>query len=316
MVNENKLKWYHLFFRLKIGPLPKVWFPLVVVTLFSVFVLYLPNYIGSTFLSIPTFPFTVIGMALAIFFAFRNNAAYDRYWEGRKLWGQLFNLTRNLTTQIITLIPATQETQQNLDTEKFKNEPQEVASLIIGYAFALKHLLRNEDYNELALILSEEEYKRLVIPGINIPTQILLQIGLKLQKYGKLGWLHPVHLKLMHENITGITNIQGACERIKTTPVPWIYKTMIYRVSGLYCLLLPFTLVSLAGNLTPFIVCFLSYVFLALEHIGNELEDPFGLDPNDLPLDAYTKKIERAVLQQFGEVFAPDADIPKSMVVT
>ena len=103
----------------------------------------------------------------------------------------------------------------------------------------------------------------------------------------------------------------AGCERIANTPIPFTYSVIIHRIIYLYCLLLPFGLLDSTGVMTPVIVAFIAYTFFALEALGAEIEEPFGTEPNDLPLDALAWTIEATLRESLGETDLP----PESPVV-
>jgi putative membrane protein len=249
----------------------------------------------------------LIGLALSIFLGFRNNASYDRFWEGRKLWGQVVNETRSLARQVLLLVvpedggPA-RSAAENAATHPFQRE---VVLRIVAYAHALRHHLRNSDPREdLAAFLPAEELTMLGDQK-NVPLALLQTIGQRLQWAWRRGWVHDLHLPVLERSLTELTAIQGGCERIKSTPLPFAYTVLIHRLVASYCLLLPFGIVDQVGLMTPVVVLLIAHAFLGLDDLGDEIEEPFGTDPNDLPLAALSRTIEINLRQLAGERDVP-----------
>jgi len=114
-------------------------------------------------------------------------------------------------------------------------------------------------------------------------------------------WIHALHVPVIEGSLTAMTDIQGACERIKSTPIPYSYTVLMHRLVAMYCLLLPFGLQDAAGWATPVVVLCISYALFGLDAIGDEVEQPFGVDPNDLPLSSISRTIEGNLRRRIGE---------------
>ncbi len=126
-------------------------------------------------------------------------------------------------------------------------------------------------------------------------------MALKIKGAFDKGYVHPMHLPTLEQTLVALTDIHGACERIKSTPIPFSYTTLIHRIVAVYCYTLPFGLVNEVGFLTPVAALVLSYAFFGLDIVGDEIEQPFGYDPNDLPLTSISKMIEINLRQRLGE---------------
>src|SRR5205085_969433 len=158
--------------------------------------------------SLTTAPFTIVGLPLGIFLGFRNNTAYDRFWEGRKLWGALVNTTRSLTRQILTLV----------DGDDVRDYERLLVRMVIAYVHALRHHLRDQSPREsLERVLPADEVAR-VIDDENVPLALLHRMGDLFVEARKKKWVDPFHLNVLEGSLTSLTDIQGACERIKSTP--------------------------------------------------------------------------------------------------
>lgn len=268
---------------------------LVLLALWSTGVASLKLLGGFQWFDLTTLPFTLIGLALSIFLGFRNNACYDRWWEARKHWGRLINTTRSITRQILTLLPASEEEKRTL------------VMAIVGYCYALKQHLRNErELDRLVPYLGEDWVAKLE-PEMNVPIAILQELGDRMTAYFHQGDMDSILVTSFSDMLTTLTDIQGACERIKNTPVPGSYTVLTHRIVALYCFALPFGIVNTVGWMTPLVAVIIGYAFLGLDEVGTQIEDPFEYDPNDLPLMAICTMIEQNLRQRLGDTELPES---------
>ncbi|NHC05322.1 bestrophin family protein [Azonexus fungiphilus] len=237
-------------------------------------------------------PFSLIGIALAIFFGFRINASYDRYWEARKLWGSILVESRNLARKASTCVAP-------------GSGLRPFVLGIAAFAAALRNQLRGDPgLNGLGDLLPRD-FAASLAGARNPANLILLWLGQRLAEERAAGRLEPILAHAMERNLDELSLAMGGCERILGTPLPFTYSVILHRSSYLYCVLLPFGLVDAIGLMTPLIVCFVSYTFFALEALSDEIEDPFGRAPNDLALDAIVAGIEASLREMLGETPAP-----------
>ncbi len=312
MIVEDRLGYLGLLFRIRGSVLPRIWRRVVLTTVIATLLTWLEiEYPQFRFSLTPT-PFTLIGLPLGIFLGFRNNTSYDRFWEGRKLWGRLVNTSRTLARQLqlFVHVPALAPTEREDDARELARVrafQTELVHRVMGYAHALRmHLRREEPFEKLAQYLPAEEVEALR-PERNVPNAILARIAERLQSAWRRKWIDPLHLMTIEQSLVALTDIQGGCERIRSTPIPFSYTVLIHRIVAVYCLLLPFGLYQTIGLGTPLVVLFVSYSFFGLDAIGDEIEDPFGTDLNDLPLLSMSTNIEGDLRQRIGE--APPAPI-------
>jgi putative membrane protein len=167
-----------------------------------------------------------------------------------------------------------------------------------------KHLRDEDDLEDLRRLISNAEADRLVNEP-NRPYAILQSMGERFRDAWLRGWVHAQHLPVLEQSLTALTDIQGGCERIKSTPIPFSYTALIHRIVAIYCYALPFGLTNQVGALTPVVVAIISYAFFGLDAVGDEIEDPFGTDDNDLPLTTISTMIEINVRTRIG-----DRDLP------
>ncbi len=303
LVDENR-HWLKQV--LLVRATPQIWTRVTVAAVVASLVTALQVYWHVFTSDLTPLPFTLVGLALSIFLGFRNNTGYDRFWEGRKQWGSLVNTARSMTRQIFTLIGARPRQGIELTNERRAALRRELVYMLIGFVHAFRHHLRDEDtLAELSELLSPSQLEALR-RDVNRPNAILQAMGERLRELYDEGLIEPLHLPVLEASMTELTNIQGACERIKSTPIPSSYTVLIHRIVALYCLGLPFGIVSTVGGLTPLVVLIVAYAFYGLDAVGSEIENPFERDPNDLPLSALSRMIEINLRQRLGETELPE----------
>ncbi|MBO3459388.1 hypothetical protein G7B40_002820 [Aetokthonos hydrillicola Thurmond2011] len=226
-------------------------------------------------------------VGLSLLLVFRTNSAHERFWEGRKLWGALVNTVRNLTQEIYVAVKA----YSLID----RANKEAILHLVIAFTVAMKLHLRGECLDEqLRLLVSENQY--CILEEVNHPPlQIAFWIRNYLQFQYERDYLNIYQLNSLHNLINSMIDILGGCERILKTPMPLIYVIKLRLLIFIYCLILPLEIVSYSTWWTALIIAFVSFTFLSIEHIGSEIEEPFGHDPNDLPLNAICSTMQRNV---------------------
>ncbi len=222
----------------------------------------------------------ISGFIISLVLVFRINSAYDRWWEGRKLWGSLLNNSRNLAIKLNAIIP-----QTNV------NDRKQIAALIANYAYVLKEHLRGNKSPKLieeSIIINNEKYNDASHKPNYIAKQITEYSIALCQKNIKT----PNDYLIISENIDALTEICGSCERIKSTPIPYSYSIFIKKIVFIYIITMPIAFGLTAGFWSIPIVLIMFYAFASLELISEEIEDPFGEDENDLPTDEIAEKIK------------------------
>lgn len=247
-------------------------------------------------------PFTLLGLALSIFLSFRNNACHERWWEGRKLWGQLVLESRSLARECNALLPEDETLRRR------------VLRPAIGFAVALAARLRHHDPRAAAAPWLEPDQAP-ALDRANIPDALLAVVAAELAVPLRDGRLPPYLYAMLEARLTALSAVQAGCERILTTPLPFAYTLLLHRFAWLFCVLLPFGLVGALGWATPLVSALLAYAFFGLDRLGDELEDPFGLEPNDLPLDAIARIIEIDLLDSLGQAPLPAPLQPQGYVL-
>ncbi|MEH2196693.1 bestrophin family protein [Nostoc sp.] len=228
-------------------------------------------------------PSIVLGLLLV----FRTNTAYERFWEGRKCWGSLVNNTRNLARQIwVSIDEISPEDKDNKIT---------ALNLLVAFAVTTKLHLREEAVNsELEDLMPSSKYRKLKIMN-NPPIEVAFWIGDYLQEQHHRNCLNSYQLTSMQELLNNLVDNLGACERILKTPMPLAYAIHLKQLLLLYCFLLPFQIVGTLGWWTGLISALVGFTVFGIEAIGLEIENPFGYDPNDLPLDAICATMKRNI---------------------
>lgn len=298
MIVRDRPNGLRLFLTMRGSILPSIWKSLAVTTLLAILVT-LSHGLWDHTIHLTTIPFTLMGLPLAIFLGFRNNSAYDRYWEGRKLWGELVLRARNFARQCLSLIDdeANKPAAEHLRTRMIRRT--------IAFAHALRHnLRRTQAGDEVGAHLHPAEWAAMR-SRVNLHQALMLEMGEDLARCRRAGLVDSVRAATLDATISAMVATAASCERIKNTPVPFSYTLLLHRTAYLYCFLLPFGLVDTIGYMTPLVVAIVAYTFFGLDALGDEIEEPFGLSPNDLPLDAICRAIEIDMRDALG-----DSDLP------
>jgi len=278
--------------------LPTVLPRLVLLLIISISVVWLRGTIFSFKVPLNPVPLTLFGFVLALFLGFRNNVSYDRFWEGRKLWGALLNDTRSLARQAMTLPDIT------VDKKLTTNFVQ----LLISFTYALKHQLRGTDaHTDLKNRLNEAQFNSVATARYK-PVMLMKLMAEWIKTAKRNGEIDSIQQARFDENLDKLSDIVGGCERIVSTPIPYSYRVLLHRTVYSYCFLLPFGLVDSLQWLTPLIVVFIAYTFVAFEAIADEIEQPFGTEANDLALNSMCLMIETTLLELAGEKL-PEVEI-------
>ena len=298
MIVRNRPSGLRLFFVFRGSVLSQIWGVLLVNIILAIVVTLSHGDIYSKKITLTSIPFTLIGLPLAIFLGFRNNATYDRYCEGRKLWGEIVLQSRNLSRQCISLIALSKPISVDSGLEDIRVR---MIYRTIAFSHALRHQLRDTDAStDLKPLLVQQEWQQ-IAQATNIPDFLMHQMGKDLRLCLSEKQIDACLAAAVDSTMSSITAAAAACERIKSTPIPFSYTLMLHRTAYLYCFLLPFGLVDTIGFMTPFVVGIVAYTFFGLDALGDEIEEPFGTAPNDLALDAICRAIEINLRDSVGE---------------
>jgi putative membrane protein len=302
-----------LFLVMRGSVLGRIWQKLLVTTLLAVLVTLSHGAILHYKITLTTIPFTLMGLPLAIFLGFRNNSAYDRYWEGRKLWGEIVSGTRNFARQCLSLVASAPAPGLEAAAPEIRGR---MVYRAIAYAHALRHHLRDSDSRpDVEPLLAPDEW-RSYESAVHKPNFLMDRMGGDLRRCMDEGRIDGCLAASIDSTLSALVAACAACERIRSTPIPFSYTLLLHRTAYFYCFLLPFGLVDTIGFMTPFVVAIVAYTFFGLDALGDEIEEPFGLAPNDLPLDTICRTIEINLRAALGETALPPALQPVGYQLT
>lgn len=288
MVNYNPKDWLKFIFNFHKADTFRTLTPMIiVVSFYSAGVAYLETEVwklsqDSHVKNLPVMH-SLLGFVISMLLVFRTNTAYDRWWEGRRQWGSLVNCSRNLAIKISAFVP------EGIERNFFR-------TAIPAYASALKnHLQSSKSLDEIS-DGDNELWKHLSVEK-HVPNQIAAMIFKRVNHLHKEGTISGDQLIVINNELTALTDICGACERIKNTPIPFSYSIFLKKFITIYVLTLPFGYVFTLGYYVIPVVAFIFYVLASLELIAEEIEEPFGKDANDLPMDKIAQNIRKNVVE-------------------
>ena len=243
---------------------------------------------GTPDWEVPETVHALVGGALALLLVFRTNSSYDRFWEGRKLWGAIVNETRNLARQASVLLAADPALMR------------ETILWTIAFAHAAMHRLRGDKHlGPMANELPADAVAP-VLAAQHIPLAVARRITERLKHARDQGLLTDIQQMALDQNVQQLIDYIGGCERIHSTPMPYAYAVHLRRALIAYCFTLPFALEGRFGWATIPATLLVTYTFFGIEEIGVEIEDPFGEDDNDLPLEDICANIESNLRDVIG----------------
>jgi len=287
MVNYNPKVWFSLIFHAYSRSVMRTLTPaLIIITLFTTGVCYLLlevlRFHESDFHSTITMH-SLLGIVLGLFLVFRTNSSYDRWWEGRKLWGSMMNNTRTLAIKLDAFL------------DKDDSETRKWFSIMIpNFGFAVKeHLRKGVKLGELDVV--DENFISELKTFNHIPNKLSSMMYQRINTLYKQNRISGDQLFILDKELKEFMDIMGACERIRNTPIPYNYSMYIKQFIFIYVVTLPAGFVTTSGYLTIPIVTLITFVLLSVELIAEEIEDPFGTDMNDLPTDELAEKIKSNV---------------------
>lgn len=281
MINYNPKEWIGFIFHIhKADTIRKLWPLMFSIAVFSGIIAYVElNYLKlaeTTYIKNVGMMHNLLGFVISMLLVFRTNTSYDRWWEGRRLLGSLTNVSRNFAIKIKAL----NLSKDDVDFFKYG---------IPKYAFALKEHLREKQY------FGKDSFLIEIDGGKHIPNQVAVSLISRLYSLQNQGKISQEHLITLNADAGQLTDICGGCERIKNTPIPYSYSAFIKKFIFIYVLTLPIGWVFSLGYFVVPIVPFILYVLASLELIAEEIENPFGEDANDLPVDQICNNIEKHV---------------------
>ncbi len=289
MISYNPRDWFTFIFRFHKSDTLRQLFPLIVaIAIYSVAIATLEMEVwklsDTSQIKNLTILHTLTSFVIGMLLVFRTNTAYDRWWEGRKLWGSLVNNSRNLAIKLSAFLDKEDQVNRSYFT-----------ALIPSFAMVLsKHL--NKESTRLELF-EDNLFSNRIKFDKHVPNQVSAMITRRVNKLYREGKITGDQLILLGPELQSFADVCGACERIKNTPIPYSYSVFIKKFIFFYVMTMPFGFVFSLGYLMIPLVCFIFYILASLELIAEEIEDPFGGDSNDLPTTLIANNIEKHVTE-------------------
>lgn len=308
MIVRPKPNIFTLLFTIRGSIVPRIIPAILILAAFSTLVVLLHS---KDLVVLPQFslaPFTLLGIALSLFLGFRNNAAYERWWEARKQWGDMVNEIRSLARSSETLLDLQAEHSAAGELRR------QLLSWTAAHCHALRAALRDEDCREDMLQWIDEANVDHALSHTNPADYCLRRAGRIVGTLYRQGDIDSIGLRILDEHLSRLSSVQASCERISTTPLPFAFTLLTHRTAYLYCYTLPFALVAPLGLYSILFTIFVAYTFLGLDVLSQELEGPFGREANDLPLDALCRINEISIAESLG-MTPPKALQPKNFIL-
>ena len=251
-------------------------------------------------------PLSLFGSAIGVILAFRNSTSYSRWWEARILWGSIVNNCRSWARLVTTTLRS--------DDKAASGEIEQIRRKMVYYQIAWVHSLRQhlrrlDLLSDVSSLLTPEEIDALRDQK-NVPVAIQQWQSLLLRDALDRGWIDLAQWHAMNQSLDDLVDAQGGAERIKNTPMPRQYDYLPQVCAHIFCFLLPLAMVSSLGWFTPLGSTLVGFIFLALDQIGRDLEDPFDNRVHDIPLTSITRTIDINLRQMLGEKDLPSPVVP------
>ena len=282
--------------------------PLIFLFAFDLAVAAAYVFFGWKWVAQPEIPISIFGGVIGVLAGFRNSSAYARWWEARMIWGAIVNNSRSFAREVLTMIVSPDAGE---DTER---EICEMKRRLVLLQIAFVHALRNQlrglpVWPDLTGLIPEQEMESLKTRK-NVALAIQQNMASLVADCYRRGWIDNIRWVSLDRTLSSLMDSQGASERIKNTPMPRQYDMFIKRFIGIYCLLLPLGMVQSLGLLTPIGSTFVGFIFMALDQIGRDLENPFENLPHDISLTAISRTIDINLKQMVGEKELPEPVAP------
>jgi len=279
VLDYNRNNWWKTIFSFNGSVLPSVLGRVGILTFFSIFVCFINDFVAARFdeklPKLNLIGHQVLGISLGLLIVFRTNSSNARYWEGRSHWGMIVNTSRTLTRMAYV----------------YGKNADEYAMLLTAYVVCLKENLRgSKNFKILDSLLNGRQFDRMM-SATNPPSMVAMYLS-DLIKKGIDDNSYPLQIAaLMEEQVIKLLDAQGGCEKIIKTPLPFVYASLIKQLLFLYLYTLPFALASEMDWATPIVVAVVGFGMLGIEEAGVEIENPFGMQLNDLPLEKICETI-------------------------
>lgn len=281
MINYNPKNWLSFIFSFhKSDTARMLWKELIYIGLLTALITFLEIHFfpNATYLKNLTTVYSLLGFIISLLLVFRTNTAYDRWWEGRKMWGAIVNDSRNFISKLSVLDLTTNERDY------------------FEYHFPLFTVCAKEHLRGQRLMAPEflsPEDRASFERSSHQALWVILALRIKLQVLREQGTMDGLELSMLNQNLDRLVDSLGACERIKKTPIPFSYSLFIKKFIFIYVITMPLAFVELFGYYSAFISTFVFYALVSMEVLAEEIEDPFGTDENDLPTDALSETIQQ-----------------------
>jgi putative membrane protein len=293
MVEYNPKRWSPQLLAVRGSIAPKVIVRVALVVLWSAGVVLIHKHIRH--LEIPPTVHTLVGLALGLLLVFRTNSSYERFWEGRKSWGRIINSSRNIARTAGSL----------LKTQRATLDLILLWTAAFPYA-SMNSLRKTRGLGPLEARLPPAAVAE-VLAAAHVPLAVAQQISLALARHRSDGTFAERCIIYLDDMVRRLVDEIGECERIQNTPLPFAYVVHLRRALVLYLTTLPFVLVDPFGWLTTVCMLLISYVLLGIDEIGVEIENPFGTDSNDLPIESFCAGVETIILESVAPTTPPPA---------
>lgn len=307
MIVRDRPSLLKLFFILRGSVIQRIFPQVLFVFALSAAVVWSHQAFPAMVPSVNSGPFALLGIALSVFLGFRNNACYDRWWEARKDWGQLIFVSRDLARQTLIL--------DARDAVGADSARARLLNLAIVFAQTLVCHLRPGSKADKVLNRLPPDLLPAYQASRNAPDLLLREMGAILAELRATDRISDIQFMMLDGTVGRMSAVLAACERIRNTPVPFGYTLLLHRTAYLFCFLLPFGFADALGWATPFVTALVAYTFFGLDALGDELEEPFGTLPNDLPIVALADTIEINLREALGETELPELPKPKDYML-
>lgn len=287
MIPYNPHRWTSHLFDLRGSMLHEILGRVALCVIWSTVVTIFHHVMPANFgmFEYPATGHTLLGVVVGLLLVFRTNSSYDRFWEGRKLWGSIINESRNLARLTESLLKDAPEIQRKLGL------------WTMAFPWSTLHRLRGErSLGQIASRFESQDVHAAMSAG-HTPMFVASRMTHLVLEARQAGHIDSIQQSLLDQNITLLVDYLGGCERIRNTPAPYAYTVHLRRVLIVYCFTLPLALVKDFGWQTIIATLVIAYTMFGIEEIGVEIEDPFGIDPNDLPLEDFCALIEQNVAE-------------------
>ncbi len=288
MISYNPKNWVKFIFSFsKSDTVRMLWRQIIYIGLLSLVITFVELHFfpKADFLKHLIAVYSILGFVISLLLVFRTNTAYDRWWEGRKLWGAIVNDTRNLALKINAI-------------HTIKSEKDFFKNTICNFCFSSKNHLRSQAIDQ-ELIFNDSGENQRYSNVDNKPLFFINLIQSKLYNLKNQGLVSDNEWLLMDKNVNALVDALGGCERIKNTPIPYSYSLFIKKFIFIYVITLPLAFVNQFSYFSALISTFVFYALVSMEVLAEEIEDPFGEDDNDLPTDQICERIQ----QNISEIF-------------